>query len=320
MKIIVQIPCLDEEETLPLTVRDIPRKIDGVDEVEILVIDDGSTDRTLEVAKEIGVDHIVRFEKNQGLAKAFMAGIDACLRLGADIVVHTDGDNQYKGEDIPKLIKPILEGKADMVIGDRETEKVAHFSFVKKKLQKLGSWVIRKLSGSAVPDATSSFRAMTREAALRLNIISDFSYTLEAIIQAAKKKLAIKVVPIRTNEKLREPRLYSSTFVFLKKSASTIIRTYAMYESLKVFSVIGSIILLGGVVLGIRFLYFYFTGEGIGHIQSVILASMLIIMGFVLWMIGLLADLISANRKLLEDMLYRVRYLELLSHKEEPSK
>lgn len=320
MKIIVQIPCLDEEETLPLTVRDIPRKIDGVDEVEILVIDDGSTDRTLEVAKEIGVDHIVRFEKNQGLAKAFMAGIDACLRLGADIVVHTDGDNQYKGEDIPKLIKPILEGKADMVIGDRETEKVEHFSFVKKKLQKLGSWVIRKLSGSAVPDATSSFRAMTREAALRLNIISDFSYTLEAIIQAAKKKLAIKVVPIRTNEKLREPRLYSSTFVFLKKSASTIIRTYAMYESLKVFSVIGSIILVGGVVLGIRFLYFYFTGEGIGHIQSVILASMLIIMGFVLWMIGLLADLISANRKLLEDMLYRVRYLELLSHKEEPSK
>ena len=320
MKIIVQIPCLDEEETLPLTVRDIPRKIDEVDEVEILVIDDGSTDRTLEVAKEIGVDHIVRFEKNQGLAKAFMAGIDACLRLGADIVVHTDGDNQYKGEDIPKLIKPILEGKADMVIGDRETEKVEHFSFVKKKLQKLGSWVIRKLSGSAVPDATSSFRAMSREAALRLNIISDFSYTLEAIIQAAKKKLAIKVVPIRTNEKLREPRLYSSTFVFLKKSASTIIRTYAMYESLKVFSVIGSIILVGGVVLGIRFLYFYFTGEGIGHIQSVILASMLIIMGFVLWMIGLLADLISANRKLLEDMLYRVRYLELLSHKEEPSK
>ena len=320
MKLIVQIPCLNEEKTLPLTVTDIPRKIEGIDQVEILVIDDGSTDRTSDVARELGTDHVVRFEKNQGLAKAFMAGIDICLKLGADIIVNTDGDNQYKGEDIPKLIKPILEGNADMVIGDRETDKIEHFSLVKKKLQKFGSWVVRKVSGADIPDATSSFRAMTREAALKLNILSDFSYTLEAIIQAAKKKIAIKVVPIRTNEKLREPRLYSNTFVFLKKSASTIIRTYATYESLKVFSGIGLVLFLGGVALGIRFLYFYFSGEGTGHVQSVIFASMLMIMGFLLGMIGLLADLISANRKLLEDMLYRIRDLEISSHTEEPPK
>lgn len=320
MKLIVQIPCLNEEKTLPITVRDIPRTIEGIDKVEILIIDDGSGDRTSEVAKEIGVDHIVRFEKNQGLAKAFMAGIDACLRQGADIIVNTDGDNQYNGQDIPKLIVPILHEKADMVIGDRETDKIKHFSFAKKKLQKIGSWIVRQLSGADVPDATSSFRAMTREAALKLNIISDFSYTLEAIIQAAKKKFAIKVVPVRTNEKLREPRLYSSTFVFLKKSTSTIIRTYATYESLKVFSAVGLIVFLGGVVLGIRFLYFYFTGEGIGHVQSVIFASMLMIIGFLLGMIGLLADLISANRKLIEDMLFRMRNLEFSSHKEESTK
>ena len=317
MKLIVQIPCLNEEETLPLTVRDIPRTIEGIDTVEILVIDDGSTDRTSEVAREIGVDHIVRFEKNQGLAKAFMAGVDSCLELGADIIVTTDGDNQYNGQDIPKLLRPILEGKADLVIGDRETDTIEHFSYTKKKLQKIGSWVVKRFSGTDVPDATSSFRAMTRNAALRLNIISDFSYTLEAIIQAAKKKFAIKVVPIRTNEKLREPRLYSNTFVFLKKSTSTIIRTYATYESLKVFSVIGVVFLSAGVALGIRFLYFYLIGQGTGHVQSVILASMLIIMGFLLGMIGLLADLISANRKLIDDMLYRVRRLELSSHQEE---
>jgi glycosyltransferase involved in cell wall biosynthesis len=317
MKLIVQIPCLNEEKTLPLTVRDIPRRIDGVDEVEILVIDDGSTDRTLEVAQEIGVDHIIRFEKNQGLAKAYMAGVDACLRLGADIIVNTDGDNQYKGEDIPKLIKLILEGRADIVIGDRETDTIEHFSFIKKKLQKIGSWLIRQLSGTEVPDATSSFRAMTKEAALKLNIISDFSYTLEAIIQAAKKKLAIKSVPIRTNEKLREPRLYSTTFVFLRKSASTMIRTYATYESLRVFFTVGGIVLLAGITLGLRFLYFFFTGRGAGHVQSVILASMLILLGFFLGMIGLLADLVSTNRKLIEDISFKVKNLELSSKREQ---
>jgi len=320
MKLIVQIPCLNEEKTLPLTVKDIPRNIDGVERVEILVIDDGSTDRTSEVAREIGVDHIVRFERNQGLARAFVAGVDACLRLGADIIVNTDGDNQYNGQDIPKLIQPILDGRADMVIGDRRTDTIEHFSFAKKKLQKLGSWVVRLLSGAEVPDATSSFRAMTRKAVLTLNIISDFSYTLEAIIQASKKKLAITTIPIRTNVKLREPRLYSSTFVFIKRSASTIIRTYATYESLKVFFVIGGAIVVVGIILGLRFLYFFVTGSGIGHVQSVILASMLILLGFFLGMIGLLADLISANRRLIEDISFRVRNLELTLEKEETSK
>jgi len=316
VKLIVQIPCLDEEKTLPLVLKDIPRVIEGIDRVEILVIDDGSKDRTSEVAKENGVDHIVRFNKNQGLARAFMAGIDACLQLGADIIVNTDGDNQYDGRDIPKLIGPILDGRADIVIGDRQTDTIDHFSFTKKKLQKFGSWVVRVLSGSNVPDAASSFRAMTRDAALHLNILSDFSYTLEAIIQASKKKLAITSVPIRTNEKLREPRLYSNTFVFIKKSASTIIRTYATYESLKVFSVAGGAIVLIGVALGLRFLYFFLTGSGIGHVQSVILASMLILLGFFLGMIGLLADLISANRKLTEDLSFRIRKLELSLHEE----
>ena len=313
MKLIVQIPCLNEEKTLPLTVKGIPRSIEGVDRVEILVIDDGSTDRTSEVAREMGVDHIVRFQRNRGLAKAFMVGIDACLRLGADIIVNTDGDNQYHGGDIPKLVQPILEGRAEVVIGNRQTETIAHFSFTKKKLQKLGSWIVRLLSGADIPDATSSFRAMTKKAALHLNIISDFSYTLEAIIQMSKKKLAITSVPVRTNEKLREPRLYSSTFMFIQKSASTVIRTYATYESLKVFFVIGSTIMLVGVVLGLRFLYFFVTGSGAGHVQSVILASMLILLGFFLGMIGLLADLISANRKLIEDVTFRIRKLELSS-------
>jgi glycosyltransferase involved in cell wall biosynthesis len=318
MKLIIQIPCLNEAQTLPPTVQDIPRHIDGIGQVEILVIDDGSTDRTSEVAASLGVDHIIRFERNQGLAKAFMAGIDACLRLGADIIVHTDGDNQYNGRDITRLVEPILAGKADMVIGNRQTDSIPHFSYVKKKLQKLGSWMVRRLSGADVPDATSSFRAMTREAALRLNIISDFSYTLEAIIQASKKKLAILSVPVRTNEKLREPRLYSSTFTYIKKSASTIIRTYATYESLRIFLTAGAAILLTGVALGLRFLYFFVIGEGGGHIQSVILATTLILLGFFLGMIGLLADLVSANRRLIEDMSVRVRRLELSSDKEKP--
>ena len=320
MKLIVQIPCLNEEKTLPVTVKGIPRKIEGIDRVEVLIVDDGSTDRTTEVAREVGVEHIVRNTNNKGLARSFMVGLDACIKLGADVIVNTDGDNQYNGQDIPKLIQPILEGRADVVIGDRQIDTIEHFSFMKKKLQKLGSWVVRVLSGAEVPDATSSFRAMTSRAALHLNIISDFSYTLEAIIQASKKKLAIVSVPIRTNEKLREPRLYSSTFMFIKKSASTIIRTYATYESLKVFFIIGGMIVLVGIILGLRFLYFFLTGSGIGHVQSVILASMLILLGFFLGMIGLLADLISANRKLIEDLSFRIRNLELSSEKEEQDK
>jgi glycosyltransferase involved in cell wall biosynthesis len=275
MKLIVQIPSFNEETTLPLTVRDIPRTIEGIDNVEILVIDDGSTDRTAEVAREIGVDHIVSFSKNKGLARSFTAGLDASIKLGADIIVNTDADNQYKGEDIPKLIKPILDGKADIVVGDRQVKNIQHFSFAKKVLQKMGSWVVSKLSETDIPDATSGFRAYSKDAALRLNIISPFTYTLESIIQAGKKHITIAHVPIRTNEKLRESRLFKSIPDYIKS------------------------------------LYFYFTGGGAGHIQSLIISGMLVTMGFMLIMIGLVADIISFNRRLIEDTLYRVKKMEL---------
>ena len=316
MKLIIQIPCLNEEETLPITLKDIPREIPGVDEVEILVIDDGSTDRTSEVAKKLGVDHIIRFTERKGLAVAFMTGLDAALKLGADIIVNTDADNQYYGGDIPNLIKPILEGKADIVVGDRNVESIPYFSFIKKKLQKLGSWVVRQLSGTKIPDATSGFRAYNREAALRINIISQFTYTLETIIQAGKKNISITHIPVRTNEKLRESRLYTSTWNYIKKSASTILRVYAMYEPLKVFSIIGGILFLAGLAISVRFLYYYFTGNGAGHIQSLISAAILLVIGFQIGLIGLVSDLIFANRKLIEDLLYRVRGLELLLNKE----
>jgi len=311
VKLIVQIPCLNEEETLPLTVKDIPRQIDGIDEVEILVINDGSTDRTVEVAREIGVNHIISFTKNKGLAKGFMAGLDACLRFGADIIVNTDADNQYCGADIPKLIQPIIEGKADMVIGDRQIDTIEHFSYTKKKLQRLGSYVVRRASGTNIPDTTSGFRAYNREAALRLNVISDFTYTLETIIQAGKKQIALTSVPIGTNEKLRESRLFSSVWKYVKLSTSTIIRIYAMFEPLKTFSYIGAGIFFLGILLGLRYLYFYFSGSGAGHIQSVILAAVFLLLGFQILVVGLIADLIASNRRLIEDLLYRIRKLEL---------
>lgn len=311
MKLIVQIPCLNEEATLPLTVRDIPSNIEGIDEVEILVVDDGSKDRTFEVAKELGVNHIIRFKKTKGLARAFTAAIDTSIKSGADIIVNTDADNQYKGCDIPKLIKPILEGKADIVVGDRKVNKIEHFSFTKKVLQRIGSWVVRKISGTHIADTTSGFRAYSREAALRLNIISPFTYTLESIIQAGKKHMSIVHVPIRTNKPLRESRLFKSIPAYIQRSVVTIVRMYTMFQPLRVFLFIGVVLFSFGSLGVLRFLYYFFTANGAGHIQSLVGSGVLIILGFILFMIGLVADIISFNRQLIEDILYRVKKMEL---------
>jgi len=310
MKLIIQIPCYNERETLAETLNDLPRQIEGVDAIETLVIDDGSTDGTNQHARELGVNHVVRFSRNRGLAKGFMAGIDACLRLGADVIVNTDADNQYCGADIPKLIRPILDGTADMVIGDRQVDTVQHFSTTKKKLQKFGSWVVRQASGTTVPDATSGFRAVSREAALRMFVTSEFTYTLETLIQAGHAHLAVTAVPIRTNPKTRDSRLFRSIGQYLRRSASTIIRIYTMYRPLKAFLYLATLLFLTGTGLGARFLYFHLTEEHTGHIQSLILAAILLIVGFVVLLGGLLADLVSANRKLLEDAIIRLRRLE----------
>ncbi len=311
MKLIVQIPCYNEEKTLPLTLRDIPRSIDGIGKVEILIIDDGSTDRTIDTAKELGVDHIVKNTCNKGLARTFLAGLDASLRLGADIIVNTDGDNQYNGKDIPKLIAPIMKGEADIVVGDRQTDTINHFSPLKKKLQKFGSFLIRKLSDTDVIDAVSGFRAFSREAAMQMNIVSPFSYTIETVLQAGKKHLAISSVPIGTNPKTRESRLFRSIPIFLERSVSTIIRMYTMYQPLRVFFIISSFFILGGMVPSVRFLVYYFMGGGGGHIQSLVLAAILFITGFNVLMIGIVADVLSFNRRLIEETLLRVRRIEL---------
>lgn len=319
MKLVIQIPCLNEELTLAQTLRDLPKRLEGIDEIEILVIDDGSTDRTTEVARANGVHHLVRFTNNKGLAEAFIAGLDASLKLGADIIVNTDADNQYRGSDIAQLIRPILERKADMVIGDRQVESINHFSPLKKQLQKIGSWVVRHVSDTNVPDATSGFRAYSREAALRMNVISRFTYTLETIIQAGKKNIALSTVKIQTNGKLRESRLFSTIPAYLKRSINTIFRIYAMYEPMKLFAWSGLFIFAPGAFLAARFLYYYATGDGTGHIQSLILASVLMIVGFQIGMIGLVADLIGGNRRLLEDALYRIKKLELQAMQQEPN-
>lgn len=311
VKLIIQIPCFNEEKTLPITLRDLPTRIAGIDEIETLIIDDGSTDKTVQVAQQHGVHHIVSFTKNKGLAASFTAGIDACLKLGADVIVNTDGDNQYCGEDIAKLVKPILAGEADIVIGDRQVDTITHFSPVKKFLQRLGSWVIRHFSDTSVPDATSGFRAYSRDAALRMNLVTKFSYTLESIIQAGKKNLAMSSVPVRTNGKLRESRLFRSIPSYMKRSISTILRIYIMYEPLKTFGMIGLFLFTIGATISGRFLYFYFfVDKGAGHIQSLILAAVFMIVGFQVGLIGLVADLIANNRILLEDTLYRIKKIE----------
>jgi glycosyltransferase involved in cell wall biosynthesis len=310
-KLIIQIPCLNEADTLAATLRDLPRQIPGIDRVEVLVIDDGSTDRTVDVARSGGVDHIVSLRKRRGLAVAFTTGIDLSLKLGADFIVNTDGDNQYAGDDIPALVAPLVSGEADVVIGDRNVAALEHLSWTRKRLQGLGSWVVRQVSNTRVPDTTSGFRAYTREAALRMNIVSEFTYTLESIIQAGKKRMAIVHVPIRSNARTRPSRLFDSVWVYIKRSMSTIVRIYTMYEPFKVFTTIGLLTFAPGFAISLRFLYFYLNNEGSGHVQSLLLAAVLMIVGFQVLLIGLVADVISANRKLLEDLLYRVRSIEL---------
>lgn len=310
MKVIIQIPCFNEEDNLPQTLAALPRHMDGVDTVEVLVIDDGSRDATAEVARRHGVDYIVRHTGNRGLASAFRSGIDACLQLGADIIVNTDADNQYDGRDIPKLIQPLLEGRADVVIGDRQTDSVAHFSFAKKRLQKFGSWVVRTFSDVDVPDAVSGFRALTRDAARQINILSSFSYTIEMLLQAGKKRMAVASVPIRVNDKTRESRLYSTVTQFIQRSVAILLRIYAMYHPLKVLLLASSTLMLLGALPILRFLYFFFNGDGDGHIQSLILGGVLVTMGFMAFLVGLVADLIAFNRQLMEMTLEKVRRLE----------
>lgn len=305
MKLIIQIPCYNEEQTIAKTLKDLPKSIPGIDDIETLIIDDGSTDRTVEVAKRHGVQHFVKFTQNLGLARAFAAGLDKCLSLGADIIVNTDADNQYKGLDITRLSQPILEGRAEIVIGDRQIDKITEFPWLKKKLQKFGSYIVRKVSQTNIPDTTSGFRAYSREAAMHMNIISTFSYTLETIIEAGQKDIPIISIPIETNKTERPSRLFKSNWYYIKRSMATIIRIYTMYQPLKVFFYTGFISFLLSFILSCRYLFFMTIGEGKGHVQSVIAAAILFLLSFVLFMFGLLADVVAANRKLMEEVLYK---------------
>ena len=302
MKLIIQIPCYNEAETLAIALSALPREVEGFDSVEWLIINDGSTDDTVKVAKENGVDHIVNFKHNQGLAKGFMAGIKESLKQGADVIVNTDADNQYEAKDIPKLTQPIIDGRAEYVIGTRPISETAHFSTSKKLLQKLGSWVVRKASHTDIPDAPSGFRAISRECAMQLNVYNNYTYTLETIIQAGQKNMAITSVPVRTNEDLRPSRLLSSIPNYIKKSVVTIARISVVYKSFQFFMTIAAILFGLGFLLALRYLYFYFTGEGDGHTQSVILSGVLMGMGFQTGLIAFIADLLSVNRKLLEEL------------------
>lgn len=311
MKLIIQIPCFNEEQTLPLTLADLPRAVPGFDAVEWLVIDDGSSDRTIDVARAHGVDHVVKLTNNKGLAAGFQAGLDAALKLGADVIVNTDADNQYDGHDIPKLVAPIVAGEADMVVGDRQVEQIEHFSPLKKTLQKLGSWVVRQASSTTVPDTTSGFRAYNREAALQMQVVSRFTYTLETIIQAGKLLVAVDHVPIRTNPKTRESRLFPSMGAYVRRNAISIFRIYAQYEPLRVFW--GGAIVVGIAAFAVwtRFLVSWVQGEGAGHVQSLILGAVLFIAAMLLGALGVIGDLLAAQRTLSQRTFERVRRIEL---------
>jgi glycosyltransferase involved in cell wall biosynthesis len=310
MKLIIQIPCYNEEDSLPVTLDALPEKIPGIDKIEYLVIDDGSRDKTVEVARRWGVHHIVNLTKNQGLAAGFIAGLDACLQLGADIIVNTDADNQYCGEDVETLVRPILEGRADIVIGERPIDDIESFSALKKKLQHLGSWVVRSASKTDIPDAPSGFRAFSRDAAMKLNVVSEYTYTLETIIQAGRKNMAIVSVPVRTNPILRESRLFTSMGQYIKRSIFTILRVFVMYKPLYFFMSLGVCFFGAGFLIGLRFVWLMLVyKDSTGHIQSLLLAVALILIGVQTMVLGLQADLIAANRKILEDVQYRVRRL-----------
>ncbi|MCL5090777.1 MAG: glycosyltransferase family 2 protein [Patescibacteria group bacterium] len=312
MKLIIQIPCYNEEKTLPLVINSIPKKIKGIDKIETLIIDDGSKDKTIEIAKKLKVDYIVKHHGNKGLARAFASGIEACLKNGADIIVNTDGDNQYPQAEIGRLIEPILEGKAEIVVADRQTDRIKEFSPVKKLFQKVGSYLVRILSGTEIPDAPSGFRAYSREAAMQMNIVTDFSYVIETIIQAGKKRIPIASVPVKTNPKTRDSRLFKNIFQHIKKSGATMVRVFAMYEPLKSFFYISLFFFTGGFLLILRFIYFLiFMHSGSGHLQSLILAAILIIIGFQVFLMGILADAVAANRKLQEKILLKMVKIEL---------
>ena len=310
MKLIIQIPCYNEAETLEIALNDLPKHIDGIDEIEYLIINDGSKDNTVEVAKNWGVHYVVNFKKNKGLAKGFMAGIDACLRNGADIIVNTDADNQYCGDDIETIVRPILEGKADIVIGARPIDQTEHFSWLKKKLQHLGSWVVRRASKTDIPDAPSGFRAYSREAALQLNVFNEYTYTLEQIVQAGRTNIPIMSVPIKTNGELRPSRLFHSMFGYIKKSMLTIFRAYLMYKPMRFFLALGIVPFVIGFAIGVRYIVFIFMGRATGNIQSLILCSLLIMIAVMIWVLGMMADVISANRKISQEIQARTRDID----------
>lgn len=310
MKLIIQIPCYNEAETLEVALDHLPKHIDGIDEIEYLIINDGSTDNTVEVARNWGVHHIVNFKQNKGLAKGFLAGLDGCLRCGADIIVNTDADDQYVGDDIEKIVRPILNGEADIVVGARPIDETEHFSFVKKKLQHLGSWTVRKASNTKVPDAPSGFRAYSREAAMKMNVVNDYTYTLETIVQAGRERIPMTSVPIRTNGELRPSRLFNSIGGYVKKSMLTIVRAYIMYKPLMAFSILCIPFITVGMAIGVRFLIFMARGESMGHVQSLILGCTLIIIGFLILVMGLLADTIASNRRILQDVQFHVKRIE----------
>jgi len=311
VKLIIQIPCWDEAQTLPVTLAELPREVAGFEAVEWLVVDDGSSDETIAVARRHGVDHVVALTNHKGLASAFQAGLDTCLKLGADVIVNTDADNQYCGADVQKLVRPILEGRADMVVGDREVVNIEHFSPLKKLLQRLGSWVVRQASSTQIPDTTSGFRAYNREAALQVQVVSKFTYTLETIIQAGKQLVAVEHVPIRTNPQTRESRLFPSMGAYVRRNAVSIFRIYAQYEPLRIFWSLGAVIGVAAAGVWIRFVVAYAEGNGKGHVQSLILGAVLFIAAIVLWALGVIGDLLAAQRVLSQRTFERVRRVEL---------